>query len=133
MNALPRVDVGASALAAAVTGLLLMAVNHFVLSFPLDPVQMASLPVLVITAIIGIVAYLVPQYKEYAATAAGIIAVLVQAYLSSRKGEAVDLALVSSAIAAAVQLAALFLVPRLQPLRSTANDGGRYRIVERQK
>lgn len=121
---LPRIDVSTSALVAAITGLLLMGFNYFVLGVALGPVAMAALPVLAVTAVVGIVAYLVPVFKELFAGIAGALVVIAEAYLTSRHGGIIDVGSVSAALTYLVQLFVLLVLPRLRAVPNPTTRSG---------
>jgi hypothetical protein len=111
---IPRIDVGYSALIGAVTALVGLAFSTYVLGIPPNPVALATLPVLVVTAVMGVAAYLTPTYKELVGTCAGVIVVLVEAYLTSRRGGVIDVGSVTAALTFLVQTFFLFVLPRIR-------------------
>lgn len=115
---LPRIDVGYSAMAGAFTGLALLALNYLVFN---NPVGLAALPTLLVVAATGVVAYAVPKSKELAGGIAGAAIVLVEAYLSSRTGDAIDVGTVTAAVTYLVQLLLLHVLPRIQVLIEGTN------------
>ena len=110
---LPRLDVGYSAMTAAIVGLATLALNYFLLG---NPVGLATLPTLLVVTVMGLVSYVVPTSKEIAGAIAGALVVLAEAYLSSRTGDAIDVGSVTAAVTYFVQLLLLFALPRLQVL-----------------
>src|SRR5215212_3503593 len=108
--AIPRIDVGYSALIGAVTGLALLAANYFLFD---NPVGLATLPTLLVVAVVGLAAYVWPTHKEILGTVAGAVIVLAEAYLSSRTGDAVDTGSVTAALTYIVQLIFLWVLPRI--------------------
>lgn len=110
---LPRIDVGYSALVGSIVGMLMLAVNYFLLD---NPVGLATLPVLAVTAVMGLVAYFWPRVnKEVIGTSAGAVVVLVEFVLSARAGDAVDVGSVTVALTFLVQAFFLYVLPRIQP------------------
>lgn len=114
MDKIPRIDVGYSAMVAAIVGLLSLAVSTFLLGIPANPVALATLPVLAVTAGMGLVAYLIPKQKELWGTIAGVVIVFVEAFLSARRGDIVDVGTVTAALTFVVQALLLYALPRLQ-------------------
>lgn len=118
MNNLPRLDVGYSAMIAAIGSLAMMAFSVFVLGVKLDPVALATLPNLAVVAVFGIVAYVFPRNKELFGGVAGAVVVLIQAYLSSRAGATLDTPLVTTAFTYLLQLLFVLVIPRIQPTQT---------------
>lgn len=108
---IPRLDVGYSAMIAAISGLLLLAANYYLFD---NPVGLATLPTLLVVAVMGIIAWAVPTMKEWAGGIAGAVIVIVEAYLSSRTGDAIDTGTVTAAITYLVQLVFLIVIPRIR-------------------
>lgn len=119
---IPRIDVGYSAMVGAIVGLALLALNQFVLGVPAGPVAQATLPVLLVTAGMGVVAYVFEKYKEIAGTVAGVIIVLVEAYLTSQRGDPIDVGSVTAAVTFVVQALLLWGLPRLRVI-ATGGSG----------
>ena len=116
MNALPRIDVGYSAMVAAVAALITLCMGAFLQGVAVD--WFTVLPPLLVVVVMGLVAYAVESAKEWAGTVAGGLLVIVQAIVSVRRGEVVDMALVTTAVTYFVNLFFLWVIPRIQPRRS---------------
>ena len=110
---LPRVDVSLGALMGAVSALLTLLLGTLNAGVVVD--WWTVLPPLLVVIAVGGVAYFVRASKELWGGVAGALLVIVQFFISARRGEVFDMALVATAVTYFVNLVFLQLLPRIQP------------------
>lgn len=109
----PRIDIGYSAFVAAVVALVTTALGALLQGVEVD--WWTVLPPSGVVIVMFLVGYFVSGAKELFASLAGAILVVIQFVVSARRGEVVDMALVSTALTYLFNVIFLYALPRLQP------------------
>lgn len=110
---LPRIDIGYSAFVAAVVALVTTAIGALLQGVVVD--WWTVLPPAGVVIVMFLVGYFVAAAKEALASLAGAVLVVIQFVISARRGEVVDMALVSTALTYIFNVIFVYVLPRIQP------------------
>lgn len=110
---LPRIDVGYSAFVAAIVALVTTVLGALLQGVVVD--WWTVLPPGLVVIVMFLVGYFVTSAKEMLASLAGAVLVVIQFAISARRGEVVDMALVTTALTYIFNVIFVYVLPRIQP------------------